>query len=839
MSKIAITPIGTCRINTPLRRGAARSPFRLNLERVYGFVHTTEEALQQLEFMAGERGFAEEQLPLLFRPGERADAAAGQWQPADLTIIEISSAKSYRVGDTAVQSNYLTRYFADFFASVPRTRRFWQLASESDRASRAEMAAFLKADPVYNLYSKTDQALLASISMRMQGFDEILQHMGAMVERLGRNRILFVTHVNASGPDGAVIASRDKVIRWVKLAAERLGTQIFDPTGLMREFGQERAMEREGLDTTHYTNAFSDRWYTHVHREFVLPRIIEAGMDAEQGEAASPSLLAESIGAAIENDDFFEGARQLFVALADHPDNAALRLLAGQVYGQIGDYSAVVRMLTPLRESPEMTVPALASLMRAAYESGDAATAVEIADQLLTDEYETIEIYEMAGLAADKLGRADAAVHYAKLAFRLDPGQHRFATRVLDHYIATGETELMRSWHAEVRDRLAAAPNVPLARALAEWAVGRQDEQMFRAASLLVAQSEPRSMVRLVEEAATRGMLAAASETLVELVALSGSDDTGLMRSFRAMVADWPARCEALLEEGRIGDAYVLATGYMTVLPKNRDARRIERGIVLHLRDKIRSAQAIGDHEAVIRMGQGAGRMLFRRFEIAAAYARSLLAAGRGIEALAVARQGCEAFPENIDMRGLAAHIAASIGETALALTLYGELDFENDPAAERYRVRAERCFERAGRNGIKQIRTLVAAGEFEKAIALCRLLEQHTSARERVSVELVKLRRTLRNRLRELDEEEDTGTEPMRILRLMLAIMPEDPSTLRRAALEAMKLQDFETALDYWRELDRVSPGLESTANNISRCQIHAQRQAARASRMRPALAA
>jgi len=165
------------------------------------------------------------------------------------------------------------------------------------------MVSFLRADPVFRLYSESDQALLASISMRMQGFDEILADMGAIVERLGAGRVVFVTHVNAMSPDGAVIPSRDKVIRWVKLAAERLGTQIFDPTAMMREFGQERAMEREGLDTTHFTNTFADRWYTHVHREFVLPRIVEAGLDAGGGDFAGPSILAESIAAALEFDD--------------------------------------------------------------------------------------------------------------------------------------------------------------------------------------------------------------------------------------------------------------------------------------------------------------------------------------------------------------------------------------------------------------------------------------------------------------------------------------------------------------------------------------------------------
>ena len=838
MSKISITPIGTCRINTPLRRGAARYPIHVNAERVYGFVHTTEEAVQQLEFLFRERSFDEAVLPLLFRSTEQEALTRGIWHPSDIHFVEVSSAKSYRVGDTAVQSNYLSRYFADFFASIPRTRRFWSLASGSDRASRAELAAFLKADPVYNLYSKSDRALLGSISMRMQGFDEILQDMGTIVERLGAGRVVFVTHVNAMSPDGAVIPSRDKVIRWVRLASERLGVQCFDPTAMMREFGQERAMEREGLDTTHFTNLFADRWYTNVHREFVLPRIVEAGLDAEPGEAANPSLMAESIAAAIEFDDFFEGTRQLFAALAEHPDNASLCLLGGQIYDRIGDYAGVVRTLGQITDSPEMTVPALIMLMRAAYESGDARRAVEIADRLLADEYETIEVYEIAGLAAQRLGRSDDAVRYGKLAFRLDQAQHRFATGVLDHYLETGEADKFQNWMGEVRDRLAANPHVPLARALAEWSVVRRDVTLFRDSIMVVARAEMRSAVRLVEEAVSQDMLTAAAEVIVATSALPGAD-SNVMRNFRALAELWPAKCEALLDEGRIGDAFALATACQAVLPKNKDARRIERGVVLHLRDKIRAAQAQGDHLAVIAMGEAAGSMLYRRYEITVAYARSLLAAGRGKEALEIARQGCEVFPDNIDLRGLTAHIAASIGEVALGLQLYGALRHSADPATERYRERGARFFEKTERTGPRLVRALVATGDYEEAIALCELISEHTSAKERISVELLKLRRVLRTRLRELDEEEDTGGEPMRILKLMLGIMPDEASTLRRAALESMKMQDFEAATDYWRALDRVSPGLESTANNINRCQIYAQRQAARANRARTPLAA
>ena len=70
--------------------------------------------------------------------------------------------------------------------------------------------------------------------------------MAEIVERLGRDKVLFVTHVNATTPDGATIAMRERTIRWVKLAAQQPEVRSFDPTELMQEFGPERAMEQDG-----------------------------------------------------------------------------------------------------------------------------------------------------------------------------------------------------------------------------------------------------------------------------------------------------------------------------------------------------------------------------------------------------------------------------------------------------------------------------------------------------------------------------------------------------------------------------------------------------------------
>lgn len=831
MSKLAITPIGTCRINTPLRHGVVRYPIEINTARVYGFTHTTEEALQQIAFLAGERQFDEAVLPILFRPqsGGRADDPIGL--RSDVYVVEISSAKCFRVGDIAVQSNYLSRYFAEFLASAPRAKRFWALAGSSDASARNDLTAFLGADPVYRLYSESDRELLRSISMRTQSAADISAGMALVVERLGKERVVFVTHVNAHGADGAIMPARDRVIGWTRLAAERLGVPCFDPSSLMQAFGQEHAMERDGLDTMHFTNAFSDRWYSHFHNDYILARLSLDDSETGPGGAIEVSPLAASIAATLEHDDFFEGSRQLFDVIAEQGNNPALCQLSGQVYARIGDYHSVVRALEPVADSPAMTSASLHTLMRAQFQIGNALQAIEIADRLLADEYESIELYEIAGLAAERLGRLGDAARYAVLAFRLDPAQHRFAIRVLDGYRDGADPQKLSAWKKEVSDRLSARADIALAQALAEWAVAHRDETTFRTAATFVARSDIAVAERLIEEAAAAGMLSAAAEVMSTVAALPDINGR-ILRNFRKIAESWSAQSAAMLESGQTADAFALAEICRLIVPGNATARNVERAVLVDLRNRIRDALVRRDHASVIAMGDAAGRLLYRRPEIAMAYAKALLATDRADAALQVIQEACATIPDSVELAALHAQISALRGDVFTALKLYGHLHLSADPLIERYRTRIDTFLEKAARTGPRLFRTLVAEGQFEQALELAGLVTMHTNGQEQIAIDMQRLRRALRIALQALDEEETAGGEAMRLLRVILAIDPDDARFLRLAALEAMRVQEFEAAIEYWQAFDRISPGIETTDRNINRCQIQARRKADLAAR-------
>ena len=50
MKPALVTPVGTCRIHAPLRRARGAYAFQLETGGVYGFIHSTAEALQLVRY---------------------------------------------------------------------------------------------------------------------------------------------------------------------------------------------------------------------------------------------------------------------------------------------------------------------------------------------------------------------------------------------------------------------------------------------------------------------------------------------------------------------------------------------------------------------------------------------------------------------------------------------------------------------------------------------------------------------------------------------------------------------------------------------------------------------
>lgn len=821
MAKISITPLGTCRINTPLKRGAVRYPIALDLRRIYGFVHTSAEALQQLQYRRGERSFSDDVVPILLRAGHEPGSEPATTDASDLTIVEISSNKLYQIDDVAVQSNYLARHFADFLASPHRAKTFWQLASHADREP---LQAFLDSDPVARLCSDEDRSLLGRMRYRLQSFDEVFADMAAIAEIIGKDRLLFVTHVNARTPDGELISSRDRVIRWVKLAAQRLGVAFFDPTALMEEFGQDRAMERGGLDLTHFTNPFYDRWYATVQRDHILPYAGGGEAGGNLAPTMEASILVDSISAAIEYDDFFGGARQLFAALKTHPDFVPLQLLHGRLLARLGDYENARRVLAPHAGSEEMSAEVRQSLMRVFLETGATADALAIASQMLADEYENDEIYEIAGVAAERLGRHDEAVRFRKLAFRRSPANYGAAIFVLDAYRSAGEGELYRNWLREAVETVESNASSASARALAEWALRQDEPAVFGAMVLSLARSDIAQVPALIEEAEAAGMQEALVAISSDLAAMPNLSEKATI-ALRNLALNWAQTAEKHRDHGELQSAYAFASACLGVLPRNATAIRVRRAMMELLRTQVRAAA--GNNQKVVELCSAAGDLAFQHRSIALPFARALVVEKRYADAEEVFRHLHANAPDDIDVRANYAHVAALNGNFLAALSLYGDLSLEEPTAIERYRSRIERFMANALSRGIRHIRALASVEQFADVLEAACLLERYTDSDDRLAAEKTRTIRAMRKHLYEIEAHGQDPVAELRILELMLEIAPDDGPLLRRAALVAMKLERFDQAIALWRRVEVAMPGHASTTNNINRCQILMRRRA------------
>ena len=384
MTAFTIAPIGTCRIHTRCATPwvVTRS---LQLGRNYGFVHTSTEALQQARYMFGQGEIPADVQRLIFRPSNGEQARRATHKPADLYMVELSSRKLLTIDGHPIQSNYLARYFSEFFADRARTRLFWSMAS-ADRL--AERRAALEQDAVYKSLTPENRELLARIVKRDLTDDEIEQEMRQLVELLGRDKVVFVTHVNAMTPDNVPIEQREQLIAAVVASSQRIGVPCYDPTPLMNKLGQAEAMEDGGLDLTHYTPLFAERLYTDWYKTFMRPR-----MSASAPQPAASKLGADGSAERIEKlwdaGELREASRRLRDVLRRHPGLPDHTLLFARIQEELGDYEGSLALLDGADGALAAGSKAEQILMRNHFKLGRHDVAYSLAAGLLGDEIET------------------------------------------------------------------------------------------------------------------------------------------------------------------------------------------------------------------------------------------------------------------------------------------------------------------------------------------------------------------------------------------------------------------------------------------------------------------
>jgi len=830
LSSLRVTPIGTCRIHTPLSRAVGRYPVALDLRRNYGFVHTSEEVLQQLRFLQGEQQFRPEILPLLVRGGIEK-LSAESWEPADLNIVEISSAKRFTCGGEVVQANYVYRHFADFFANNERARRFWKRVR---KGHRQDLLDFLERQPTYQLLSPADRDLLAGLSIEQQTFRVVKSDMAEIVERLGRDRLLFVTHVNAAGPDGAPIPARARLIRWVTLAAEQLGASLFNPTKTMVAFGQELALEERGLDLTHYTPAFSDRLYDVIHQNYVAPllgSLAEAGADEPARQVAALKAKIETM---LERGEFFDASRELHAAIELFPDSVPLLQLRGLVRSRIGDFRGAAADLSADGDSRTASPQTRLLLFEALSQIGDDRAALAVAQSLIDDEAGNIALYRMAGDSAERVGDRELAIRFAKQVYRLDRSDLASALRALVLLAAEANEVEIAEWRSEILDHIDVSSSGMFE--ICDWAVRHGDQELFAATLPAVAAVDKAGSLDLMEEALATGDIELIAATFPAAIGL-GRLSRELAERRSAVVLGALQRARDLAAQGAVSEAHELASrlaslagapsARVPVVKLAREANRLIRELATSVRDSIRKAFAAGDFKQVVELSKRSGEILADDTKTAVLLARSLHERGKTRAALDLLRAAQPDERDQFLVWRWTARLALAADDYTTALETYGALRESSDPQVSNVRAELERFFARAEGRSVKELAQLAKEGAHEEALELARAIDRYIGPLERTERELGRMHKALRIRLKEIEGEEREADEREAILKRMLAIRPDDGSTLRRLALELMRQFRFAEAAEYWDRLLAIDPSNESADRNRIRCATLAQRRA------------
>ncbi|MDQ2184934.1 hypothetical protein RBI13_06985 [Alcaligenaceae bacterium A4P071] len=815
MAAFTIAPIGTCRIHTPLRDAVGRYPIKLQLGRNYGFVHTSGEALQQARFMFGQGDIPADVQRLIFRPSNGEQARGGTHKPADLYMVELSSRKLLTIDGYPIQSNYLVRYFSEFFADRARTRMFWSLAS-ADRL--AERRALLDQDPVFKTLDADDQALLSRILKRDPADDEIEQDMRQLVELLGRDKVVFVTHVNALTPDNAPIEQREQLIAAVMASAQRIGVPCYDPTPLMNKIGQADAMEDGGFDLTHYTQTFAERLYSDWFKNFMRPR-----MGASTLQPAVPKLGAEESAEHLEkvweSGDLRRASEGVRDVLRRHPGLLDHVLLFAKMQEELGDYEGSLALLGSADGALASGSKAEQILMRNQFKLGRHDVAYSLAVGLLGDEIETPEIVRIAAVSAGQLGYMDEALGNWKQLFRITASEEADAVEAADKVLsllqASGDMEAVLRWVNEVRaaipsygrgfavlwrDRLLAGDRVGL-RALASESPAIDDVDALE----------------LVKEASWRGFIMAAAALAVSCgLANSAREEVGAW--LLAQSSTWAEEGTRALDEGRLRDAADRICAHRLLNPDALTGLRAQRAFERAMRLGVRAALLAGNHKEVIDLTDIALDTNVQFPELDAMRGRAADALGDKQTAMRHLGQAAADESAPLSTQLYFARVAFHGGWFGQAIDAYTWV-LAHASADQSAKDEAQRQLDRLGPRAIRSAREMVSAGDHRGAWNLLERVAQSWPQMTEVDHEKRRILAVLYAEVRALDP--SSTTERLALGERILQLVPNDLIGLRLAAVGAMRLHRFEHALPYWRSLKEHAENPAQFDHYIQRCLV------------------
>ena len=735
------------------------------------------------------------------------------YELADLYFVEISSAKLLTCRDWPVQLNYVARHFADFLSDRDRARWLWELAAES---TGAPLLARFQAEPAYARLDATDQALLADLRLAESDPARLGRDIDAIVDRLGAERVVLVTHVDAQLPDGGTLASRSKLIAQVRNCAQERGLRCNDPTPGMEAMGQERALEKEGLDTAHYTLSFADMLCDEFHA-LLMPRpsLANTHAPAAVDEADDKQSIFRRIEREWEAGDFRAASQEVRCRIAAGDATPGLEFLLGRMSFELGDYATALESLSAARDQkgPDDTLDRMRML--SARNLGKPQIALKIGEAMLADETETDEIIETCANAALAMGRLEVSTFYWKRQFWMRGGDET-AARIVLGILAERDLPEARAWRDSVFEKIPShsAALIHLWNDLVTH--GDRTSLFVRVSSFAVLDTN--TVIALA---------AAASDTMplvgARLLEARGAIDacageTASRLGQIAIVAG--ERCRSLTAQyAEASDAVRAVEPLQAATVAHADARLLaplHKLVARTLRLAARVALAAGNNDRVVAICTECMATGFDFMEMRSFLGRALIALDRAVDAMAHLRAAADNAVHPAAALFHVARLAVKAGLFADAI----EAGTKALSGAGANIDHAAKLLDGITTRSLRDVRRMTAEGRFEEAwrlsTAMTTIMPEKTSGfRERNAI--------LRS-LRALIGQSEGDTRLEHANRL-LALDPSEPTALRTAAVETMRNHDFAASLGLWQRLNETGNGDDRINVNIGKCRLLLER--------------
>ncbi len=744
---LVVTTIGTCRVADPIHAATKHRPLRRANGRLYGFVHTTREILQQLDTLDG-RAIPKALLPFVARMEKASnDLDDG----TEVFLVEISTAKEFRFREWFLQINHMERAFADI---RPLLEIFRANGAAEARDSRGVL---LRRHPMFARVTALRKEILLEAYVHATTREELTADLAEIARRLPAPA-LFSPHVDVAAADGTPLASRRRFCGWVREACAELGLRLLDPLPYVEAYGTTRALAKGGADLNHYSEPFKAEYGRLLYDRHLLP--------LARGDAFEPGLAAASQGPpAVTGAD---------APVADGPDAEALgaEALGADAPDAASRIALAARHLASSRQDDAVALAR--AVVRDAPADGSAlAGAARIFAKAQRHDEAMATFRRLAALRPDRPGPMTDAARSA-LKAKLLPEALECAEAAL---ALAPDDAGMTFLRIEVLRKMRRTPE--LADALVAASAAHPEEAMKGVPALL-----------------SSGFVAA-SAAIVAAARKAGVEEAG-DSTLQADLAGALRKAAKAAEE--VGDVPAAVEGWRSLRlldPASKAARLGLRNAVAPRIEEARSLAGVGDLPGAAEAYRGAlsldpedGRA---RREYASLMERmeDWSAATDAWEALATA---AEPVPEALE-RG--ARAARKAGRDEDALRFYVRM-------GEEERVEHAEALDATARRLARAMRAACKAGELDEAMTKVEAVLALDPANEVASRTRGEVVSAFAKRLRAT---RDDDLEQERLGRRLLAVDPDHPEGLRSLGRLYGNRHDHREAEAVYRRLTDLEP--------------------------------